>query len=182
MRCRGDIVKQPWLSRATHCGGYLVTLPWFPASVSQSLSVSRLILVNAIVTKLLCTSSSNLANMFTMTRGLTLFILEVRSQRSRSQLTYMEISLWTRLRLNCCAHLHQTWQTCSLWREDEPYWFWRSKVKVTIDIYENKLVSTIQTKPLCASSSNLADMLAIVRGWTLLILEVKGQGHNRHLW
>ena len=29
----------------------------------------------------------------------------------------------------------------------------RSKVKVTKDIYENKLVSTIATKPLCASSS-----------------------------
>ena len=34
----------------------------------------------------------------------------------------------------------------------------RSKVKVTIDMYRNKLVNTIQTKPLCASSSNLADM------------------------
>ena len=50
-----------------------------------------------------------------------------------------------------------------------------SKVKVTIDTYGDKLVNTIQTKPLCASSSNLADMLAIVRGWTLLILEVRGQ-------
>ena len=49
----------------------------------------------------------------------------------------------------------------------------RSKVKVTIDTYRNKLVNTIETKPLCASSSNLADMLTIVRGWTLLILEVK---------
>ena len=57
----------------------------------------------------------------------------------------------------------------------------RLKVKVIIDIYGNKLVNTIETKPLCASSSNLADMLAIVRGWTLLNLEVKGQGHNRHI-
>ena len=31
------------------------------------------------------------------------------------------------------------------------------------------------TKPLCASWLNLADMLALVRGWTLLILEVRGQ-------
>ena len=54
----------------------------------------------------------------------------------------------------------------------------RSKVKVTIDIYGKKLVNMIETKPLCASSSNLADMLAIVRGQTLLILEVKGQVHN----
>ena len=41
--------------------------------------------------------------------------------------------------------------------------FLRSKVKVTIDIYGNKLVNTIlmtDTKPLCASSSKLA----IVRG------------------
>ena len=54
----------------------------------------------------------------------------------------------------------------------------RSKVKVTIPIYGNKLVNTIEAKPLCAFSSNLEDMLAIVRGWILLILEVKGQGHN----
>ena len=32
-----------------------------------------------------------------------------------------------------------------------------------MDIYGNKLVNTIETKPLCASSSNLADMLAMVR-------------------
>ena len=51
----------------------------------------------------------------------------------------------------------------------------RSKVKVTMDIYGNKLVNT---KLLCISLSNLADMLTIVRGWNLLILEVKGQGHN----
>ena len=50
----------------------------------------------------------------------------------------------------------------------------RSKVKVTIDIYGNKLVNLIETKPLYASSSNVADMFAIVRGWTLLILDVRG--------
>ena len=55
----------------------------------------------------------------------------------------------------------------------------RSKVRVTIDIYGNRRVNTIDTKPLCASSSNLADLLAIVRGWILLILGVRGQGHNR---
>ena len=38
----------------------------------------------------------------------------------------------------------------------------RSKVNVTMDIYENKLVNTIETKPLCISSSNLAEMLTIV--------------------
>ena len=39
----------------------------------------------------------------------------------------------------------------------------RSKVKVTIEIYGNKLVNMIKTKPLCASSSNLADTLTMVR-------------------
>ena len=39
-------------------------------------------------------------------------------------------------------------------------------------------MKTIETKPLCISISNLADVLNMVRGWTLLILEVKGQGHN----
>ena len=53
-----------------------------------------------------------------------------------------------------------------------------SKVKVTMDIYGNKLVNTIETKPLCISLSNLADMLNMVKGWNLLIFEVKGQGHN----
>ena len=57
----------------------------------------------------------------------------------------------------------------------------RSKVKVTMDIYGNKLVNTIETKLLCASWSNLADMLAMVRGWTLLILEVGGQ-RSRSQW
>ena len=58
----------------------------------------------------------------------------------------------------------------------------RSKVKVTMDIYGNKLVNTIETKPLCISLSNLAHMLTMVRWWTLLILEVRGQGHNGHIW
>ena len=58
----------------------------------------------------------------------------------------------------------------------------RSKVKVTIDIHGNKLANTIETKLLCASWSNLAGMLAMVRGWTLFILEVKGHGHNGHIW
>ena len=40
----------------------------------------------------------------------------------------------------------------------------RSKVKVTMDIHGNKLMNTIETKPLCISLSNLADMLTMVRG------------------
>ena len=47
-----------------------------------------------------------------------------------------------------------------------------------MDTYGNQLVNTKETKLLCISSSNLAEMLILVRGWTLLILEVKGQGHS----
>ena len=57
----------------------------------------------------------------------------------------------------------------------------RSKVKVTMDIYGNKLVNMIETKPLCISSSNLAEMLTMVRGWTLLIVEVKLGRHVNHM-
>ena len=57
----------------------------------------------------------------------------------------------------------------------------RSQVKVTLDLLGNKLVNMIETKPLCATSSNLADMLAIVRRWTLLILEVRGQRSRSQL-
>ena len=46
----------------------------------------------------------------------------------------------------------------------------RLKVKVTMDIYGNKLVNTVETKPLCISLSNLADILTMVREWTLLII------------
>ena len=35
-----------------------------------------------------------------------------QGQRSRSQWTYMEISLWTRWTLNRCVFLLQTWQRC----------------------------------------------------------------------
>ena len=42
------------------------------------------------------------------------------------------------------------------------FWGQRSKVKVTMDIYGNNLVNTIETKPLCAAWSNFADMLAYV--------------------
>ena len=40
----------------------------------------------------------------------------------------------------------------------------RSKVKVTLDIYGNKLVNMIETKPLCISLSYLADMLRMMGG------------------
>ena len=57
----------------------------------------------------------------------------------------------------------------------------RSKAKVTMEIYGNKLVNTIETIPLCISLSILADMLTMVIRWNLLILEVKGQGHNAQI-
>ena len=57
----------------------------------------------------------------------------------------------------------------------------RSKVKVTMDIYENEHVNTIETKLFCISLSNLADMLTMLRGWTLLIVEVRGQ-RSRSQW
>ena len=47
-----------------------------------------------------------------------------------------------------------------------------------MDIYGNNLVNTIETKPLCISLSTFADMITMLGGWTLLILQVKGQEHN----
>ena len=44
-------------------------------------------------------------------------------------------------------------------------------------------MNTIDTKPLSISSSNLVEILTLVRGWTLLILEVKGQrSKSRSHW
>ena len=40
---------------------------------------------------------------------------------------------------------------------------------------EIKLVNMIETKPLSAYWLHLVDMLAMVRGWTLWVLEVNGQ-------
>ena len=40
----------------------------------------------------------------------------------------------------------------------------RSKVNVAMDIYGNKLVNTIESKPLCVSSSNLVHMFIMMRG------------------
>ena len=37
------------------------------------------------------------------------------------------------------------------------------------------LVNTIETTPLLIFSSNLVDMSTMMRGWTLLIFEVRGQ-------
>ena len=59
----------------------------------------------------------------------------------------------------------------------------RSKVNVTMDIYGIKLVNAIETEPLSACLSNLANMFSMIRdGLTLLILEVKHQGYYGHHW
>ena len=42
------------------------------------------------------------------------------------------------------------------------------------------LVNTIETKPLHISLSDLQDMLTVMRGCTLLILEVRGQRSRSH--
>ena len=67
----------------------------------------------------------------------------------------------------------------------DPIDFGGQRSKVTIDcltyVYGNKLVNMIETKPLRASSSNLADMLTMDRELTLLILEVTGQS-SRSQW
>ena len=86
-------------------------------------------LVNMIATIPLCASWSKLADVLTMVRGWTLLIFEIKGQRSRSQWTYMEISLWTWKRLYLCVFLYQTWRTCKPWWEDGPYWFLRSQFK-----------------------------------------------------
>ena len=62
-----------------------------------------------------------------------------------------------------------------------PIDFGGQKIKVTKDIYGNKLVNTIETKPLCISLSNLVDMLSMVRGWPILIVEVRNQ-RSRSQW
>ena len=74
--------------RATRCGGDIVTLLWFRASVRAWFRPSE-DLVNTIETEPLHIFLSNLADRFTIMRGWTLLILEVRGQRSRSQWTYI---------------------------------------------------------------------------------------------
>ena len=59
----------------------------------------------------------------------------------------------------------------------------RSKVKITIDIYENTLVNTIETKPLCVSSLNLADMFSYSE--RMDPIDFGGQRSSsqfRHIW
>ena len=56
-------------------------------------------------------------------------------------------------------------------------------MRITLETKRNACLRApvIETKPLCASLSAFVDMLAIVRGWTLLILEVTGQSSRSQL-
>ena len=51
-------------------------------------------------------------------------------------------------------------------------------------IYGNKLVNKIETKPLCASSLNLADILTMWENkpYWFWRSQVKGEGHDGHHW
>ena len=84
------INRRHFYPRATRCGGDIVTLLWFRPCVRVCVCVC----VHVSVTLLPCERNrnwtvaylfTNLAVIFTMTRGWTLLILEVRGQRSRSQ-------------------------------------------------------------------------------------------------
>ena len=146
-------------------------IPWVRASVSQSVSESRLVLVNAIATKMFCKYSPNLADILTMTWGWTLLILEVGGQRSRSHSHIRRRHCehdrdWTVafVIVKLCRHINHGWRMNII-----DSWGQRSKSKVTMDLYVKNLVHAVETEPLCASLSNLAGILTVMRGWTLLI-------------
>ena len=101
-------IELGYYPRATRCGGDIVTLLWFRASVCAWFRPS-VDLVNTIETKPLHISLSNLADMLTMMRGWTLLIFEVRGQRSRSQWRYIEISLWRRGDATLCVVIFSTY-------------------------------------------------------------------------
>ena len=155
-------------------------------------------LVNTISTKPLCASWSNLADMLAMVRGWTLLLLKMDpinfgGQRSKVKVT-MDIHGNNLVNTISTKPLCASWSNLAdmlamvrgwtlLLLKMDPFDFrgQRSKFKVTMDIHGNNLVNTISTKPLCASWSNLADMLAMVRGWTLLLLKIRGQ-RSRSQW
>ena len=93
-------------------------------------------LVNTIETQLLCFYWSNLVDMLTMLRGLTLLILKDRGQRSRSQWSYMEISVWLESDKTVVCFLIKLSRHVRHGERMKPIDFGgkRSKVKVTMDI------------------------------------------------
>ena len=120
----------PYYPRATRCGGEIVTLPWFSASVLPSVRPS---------------ARPSVRGPFEHDRDYTFacFFVKLGTHVNDDE------------RMNPIDFGGQ-----------------RSKVKVTMDIYANEFVNTIETEPLCISLSNLSDMLTMLREWTLLILEV----------
>ena len=63
-------------------------------------------------------------------------------------------------------------------------WFFNAAVVPSVRVWVRPcvdLVNTIETKPWHISLSNFTDMLTMMRGWTLLILEVRGQ-RSRSQW
>ena len=86
------------------------------------------------------------------------------------------LSSWTWWKLNRCFFIKLGSHVNHSERMDPFDFGGVTKVKVTIDIYGNiKLVNKIETKPLCASSSNLADMLAMVSWWIYWFLRSNGK-------
>ena len=65
----GSSSRRSCYPRATRCGGDIVTLLWFRPCARVCVCPSCFNLVNTIETEPLHASSSNLADMFTMTRG-----------------------------------------------------------------------------------------------------------------
>ena len=120
LRCKGNIssltqnerpkyAKFPfnfWLldnhPRTTHCSGDIVTLLWFRAFVRGPCEHDRDYTVSCFFVKL----------GIHVNHDERMIPVDFGGQRSRSQWTYMEISLWTQWRLHRFMFLCQSWQTC----------------------------------------------------------------------
>ena len=114
--------------RAMCCRRDVVTLLWFCQCMGAR-PLSHHHLVNMIQSKLLLRSSSNFIHIFIM-KEWTIFNLELRGHRSRSEWTIWKIILWVWKRSNHPVYLCQGYyRACRGWKDD-PYWFSESKVKV----------------------------------------------------
>ena len=147
------------------------------SKVKVTMDIYRNKLVNSIETKPFCISLSNLVDMLTM-------VSYPRATRCGGDIVTL---LWFRPSVCPCVRVcvvpsvrgpceHDRDYTVACFfvklsrhvkhdKRMNPIDFGgqRSKVKVTMDIYRNKLVNTIETKPFCISLSNLVDMLTMVR-------------------
>ena len=52
-----------------------------------------------------------------------------------------------------------------LWWEEESSGFWRSKVKVTMNKYENNFMNIIEIKPLSPFWLNVVQLLRMIEGF-----------------